>query len=349
MDAVFSDSYVVGPASGARCEARYAADVGPLGSLISCVDEIADVQGLLATGGDVAALITSTGAPIVAPVLQQVLNAAGSLLGLSGTPGGNGLGTLAPALMQPSITVTVTWEFRGPLDGLVGVEQPVEMTRTATARRHFKNLVVLPTIPTTGDQIGAINDPLGLTRALLTGLGLGSIATVLLGGLQEVINPSAPPGSPIDLNEPLAVATDDVFDLIDVLDAELVGPVLAGLGLPAACADIVPSLTGDLRDIVNPGGSPAPSAVDVIIAAQEDAEPVLLLQVPNNPLGQFGIPFLQFVPTCIREIPDNNGDGNPELEGVVLDTLNPEAQGPISDVGTCALGAPGMFRARLVQ
>ncbi len=267
------------------------------------------------------------------------------------------LGSVLPALLKPGIQVTLTRTFEGaPLDGLIaGDEVESGESATATARRRFKNAIVVPIVETPPLVIDVEEQTIPIP-------GVGDIP---LGSGTEV----SIDGQAIDLNPALEENWDDVSDLVstlsdnmDLLLEELAHPEVSSgdivLPLPgggtvtvSVTASVVPPINlecqlaikrflEDLDDIYSPGVGNPPTQQEIIQEAGASGEMIyafILGQDPANPTttlpfgqlaeaGWLGIPFFDFVPVCI------SGD---------------EALVTTEDIG-CATGARGGFRASLV-
>lgn len=171
------------------CTAEYTPDQGALGGITSCVAGIVNytpLSGLLAT---------------LLNLIQGLVN---------GLLGAGNIGRLLPGLLEPGIKVTLTWNQRGPLDALnPGDDGTAKLQRTtSTARRRFKNVVVLPDVP------GSTGIPIPLNQAFntvaqnlifptlfqlnttvgnaLSGLGIsgcGNLIGALTSDLADLVNP----------------------------------------------------------------------------------------------------------------------------------------------------------------
>ncbi|MGH9165223.1 MAG: TadE/TadG family type IV pilus assembly protein [Acidimicrobiales bacterium] len=190
----FSKTYATPAPNGTTtpaCTAEYTPDQGVLGGIISCVSGIVNYSPLT---GLLAALLS---------LVQGVVN---NLLGA-----GN-IGNLLPALLQPGIKVTLNWNERGPLDALSPGDDGTAkvQTTTSTARRRFKNVVVLPNVPgSTGIPIPLNQTFNAAAQALifptlfqlnttvgnaLSGLGIsgcGNLVGSLTSDLSDLVNPPA--------------------------------------------------------------------------------------------------------------------------------------------------------------
>jgi hypothetical protein len=212
-------------ASTPTCSAAYLPQDGPIGDLQNCLNGA--TQGLL---GGLGGLLGGLG-----------------LGGLDPTQLLAGLAPLLPALLDPGIKVTMTWNVKSPLDqffnsGGNGSTQTV----TSYARRRFKNIVVVPeaTLPT-GQTIN-VNPALQNARALVlntltsleTLLGkiplLGSCASVLTDLQGDVADAVDPPGGGPSLNSIL----DDAVSSNEPILAVVVPKTLLGLQIPFL--DVVP-------------------------------------------------------------------------------------------------------------
>ncbi|MGH9155939.1 MAG: hypothetical protein ACRD1K_08945 [Acidimicrobiales bacterium] len=210
------------------CTARYAPDIGIVGALTSCLNQ-------LLTPTFLGQLLY----PTVIQTLQRTL----------------------PGLLSPGIEVTLNWNVRGPLDALNPADNGTFKTQTVTsvARRRFKNLVVVPTVPLPG--VGGtlnLNPFLATTSATLTGV-LNSLTDVLLTPLLTVAGLGSCTGI-------VTALTSDLSDLINPPDA----------GAPAI-AEVLNAAATDLEPVFVLRIPPAPLGV----------------------LAVLNIPFLDFVPVCV--------------------------------------------------
>ncbi|HWB66261.1 MAG TPA: hypothetical protein VG708_05490, partial [Mycobacteriales bacterium] len=101
-DATNSDNLAHAYASTPTCDAKYLADDGPLGQVQNCVNNL--------TGS----------------ALNNLLNLLGGLLGglglggLSPTQLVSSLSAALPALLEPGVKVTMTWNVKAPFDQVMG-------------------------------------------------------------------------------------------------------------------------------------------------------------------------------------------------------------------------------------
>ncbi|HEU4868725.1 MAG TPA: hypothetical protein VFV09_13495 [Actinomycetota bacterium] len=87
-------------------------------------------------------------APLGLNVTSLTNTVTGTITTLTGTLDSvKNLEALAPALLTPEMTVTVTDKVKPPIVGLVTGGDGVQMKVTATAQRRLKNAVVLPATP----------------------------------------------------------------------------------------------------------------------------------------------------------------------------------------------------------
>jgi hypothetical protein len=170
--------------------------------------------------------------------LQPLINAlGGSQLKLD-------LANLSPALLTPQVKVTVQQQVSVPGAALVGWGNST-ITNTATARRAFKNAVLLPAI--------------GPKRADGT----------------YIINPNQTLGVAKDLTmTALGLADQTVSPLVQ----NALTPIVCSSN-PTPCQ--IPSLLGDqlsdLNDLFNPpGGQPPPDGNAILLDAVQNARPVLV-------------------------------------------------------------------------
>ncbi|MEO7443619.1 MAG: hypothetical protein ABIW46_08820 [Acidimicrobiales bacterium] len=284
VDDGFSQHYATPTPNGTTspdCTAEYTPDLGVLGGITSCVNGIVNFVPL-------------TGLPLVlGPLGLLVPRLVGGLLTVlqTNTLLAN-LENLLPALLRPGIKTILTFDVRGPLDALNPADDGTAKVQTvsATARRRFKNLVVLPTttLPLTTD--------------------------------------------PIPLNAAVGAVAQTSIDTLFALNTSI-GGVLGDLGI-SGCGNLIGALATDLEDLINPpADADAPTVEQVLQAAVDDVDPVLLLVIPTNVTSALAIPFLDFLPVCVEKVGGT-------FRGLAKNL--PAASG-------CLTNAPGAFRGTLVK
>jgi hypothetical protein len=156
---------------------------------------------------------------------------------------------LLPALLEPGVSVTMSWHVTAPLDQVFGGNHGKAQTSTSYARRRFKNIVVLP-------QVGPINlnptlqqtraEVLSLFQPLETALSTpplsavaGQCATVLSDVEGDVADAVDPPGGGPSLGSIVGDATDSDEPLLAVVPT-----TIGGLSIPFL--DIVPVCISDV-------------------------------------------------------------------------------------------------------
>jgi len=228
----FSRSYATPVPNGMTspaCVAEYTPDLSALGGITSCVNGIVNFIPLV--GGLLGGLIGG---------LLNILQTNTLLANLK---------HLLPALLKPGIKTTLTFKVRGPLDALNPSDDGTAKVQTvsATARRRFKNLVVLPTTTLPGatspiplnaavgavsqtlvDTLFALNTSVG---GVLGGLGIsgcGNLIGALTTDLQDLINP------PPDAQAPTVaqVLTAAAADVEPVLLLMVPPNVVSALAIP---------------------------------------------------------------------------------------------------------------------
>jgi len=218
-DATNSDNLADAYADPPTCSAKYLAQPGPLGDLQSCLNG----------------------------ATQGVLGGIGGLLGgLDPTQLLSSLEPLLPALIEPGVSVTMSWHVQSPLDQVFGGNQGRAQTSTAFARRRFKNIVVIPeaTLPT-GQTINVdptlqnartlVLNTFTSLESLLSSIPLLSSCSNVLTDLQsDVADAVDPPGGGPSLNSIL----DDAVTSGEPILAVVIPQTLGALQIPFL--DIVP-------------------------------------------------------------------------------------------------------------
>lgn len=257
-------------------------------------------------------------------------------------------GNVVPALLKPGVRVELKRTTTGPVDDAVGDERAV-----ATARRRFKNVVVVPIVETE-HQI-SVGEP---SEGVIDLNGDGEPDLFVGDGLAVDLRE-------IDLNPALADSWEEIVGMVNDLDARLdevedllsdgVTIDLAGLGVPEPIIDLIPpglltvdldidcdlalnALLDDLNDIYSPGLGDPPTQAEILADAEEKGEVVYTFIVSQDltnptlglpitdPLGVLGVPFFDFVPVCL-----SSGEAIPTTQQA-----------------GCLANATGGFRASLV-
>lgn len=131
----------------------------------------------------------------------------------------------------------------------------------------------------------------------------------------------APTGGTINLNPyvgDVRVAAGNALDQTEDL--------LASNPATADCATALDSARDDILDAIDPPGG-GPAASQIISDAIAASSPLVVAELVDV-TGDLGIPFLDFVPVCAEQVGD-------------------DYVGHLTDFGSCALAAPGAFRASL--
>lgn len=224
-DDALSEEY----ANPVSCVARYSPDT----TFAACADSIFDLiptpvpltvtvpgTGITLPGlpGPLGGGPGSGGLPIDDGTLLERLLGSGLTLDLRSTTK-----ALVPALLHNGITTTLTYQVRGPLDGLLGADGPDTATAVSTARRRFKPL--LPPAIALGQLTLVSPEDLGVYTVLGTTLGI--LEEVLDEGITAL--PLPLPAVPAPLGDP------------------------AGL-LPGGCRGALVEVVRDLRDALKPAG-----------------------------------------------------------------------------------------------
>lgn len=301
------------------CVASYSDDTGFVANLSNCVTATTNslFQG-------VAPLPTSTLTTLLSGLTSQIF-------GLVSGTSVLGLATLLPALMTPGITVSVTWKQSGPFDALIPTGTGT-IVRSATAVRHFKNLLVVPTlgssqtvnIPIVGGLLGGVIGYLGIAVTNAPNLSVGQVQNVNLAN----VNP----------------ALSQVSQILTASLNTTNGVVWTGTGLgsvlPTSCQNVLPSMTSDLSDILDapPTG---PALQQVLNDAWTYGQPVMTLQVPANITSALSVPFLSFVPTCLGQAPTSTA------AALTIIDKNSSVPNQVGSTVKCSLNAPGLFTGRL--
>lgn len=233
---------------------------------------------------------------------------------------------LAPALLTPRVTVTVTERVSPPLMGLVTGGNGVQMTLTATAERRLKNVIVLPESQllgvdlntplnaTKGEVLGtlvAVNNQLNDAVNRLQLAGLGSLA-----GCQDLLSPASD----------LYAAVDDLYsppDSAPYTGADLVeGANAAVIRLAGESGTTVDAVAGEAFLVIAQGGPNSATLSSLLGAGFRllDLDDVLnLLPIPALDVGLVAAHHLE--------------NGNISNDQLIPDTLS----------------ARGLFTARLVN
>jgi hypothetical protein len=313
QDGTFAHQWGEGadPASTVTCNATYA-DPGLLNDLVSCVTS---------GGGLLPTALPGIGA-IVSGLASQALT---PLLGL--------IAGITPALMTPGVQVTLTLNTHGVFQAFTGGSGTT--SATAKARRHFKQLLVLPTIgPSTPQAI--LVDALGVVGALVyalgSALGLGGVLAIL--GLGQTVTST---------NHVVTQVNGNVSNIANINPAlqTLTSSVLTGVLQPVtnilgsllpACQPVLRDVNTELTDLTT-GASNAPTVDQLLNDATANGTNVMVASLVTGT----AIPFLQFVPVCMA-----NANAN------ALSTLgNVVATAP--STLACVGNSRGLFRGRLEQ
>ncbi|MCW2745063.1 MAG: hypothetical protein JWM48_1613 [Mycobacterium sp.] len=299
------------PAVAVSCNAAYV-DPGLLNDLISCV-----VSG----GGLVPTALPGIGS-IVSGLASQALT---PLLGL--------LAGVTPALMTPGVQVTLSLNTHGVFQGFVGGSGTTQAV--AKARRHFKQLLVLPTVGPTSPQ-DILVDALGVLGALVyalgSALGLGGVLAIL--GIGKTISST---------DNVVQKANGNVTNIANINPAlqTLTSTVLTGVLQPVtnilgtllpACQPLLRDVNTELTDLTT-GNSNPPTVSQLINDATANGSNVMVASLVTGT----AIPFLQFVPVCLA----NSGTNSLASIGNAVAT----APSTLACVGN----ARGLFRGRLEQ
>lgn len=311
-DRAYGRTYAV-PYGLPTCTASYADDLSFFTQLATCTNAV--------TGS----LLNLASVPTLTSQLTALLGTLGGITSGLAPQTPLALGSLLPALLHPGVSVSMSWLERGPLDALTPSDNGAAhtMTRRATAKRAFKNLVVVPTVGASGSVSVAL-------QLSLTALGVTT----------EKNAPTVTGGSLVDLNPALVANMTTVRSTLSSLDT------LVGSQLPA-CAGLVGSMTTDVSDILDPQTTGAPTATQVLTDAAASDSPSIAVIIPTI-TSALQIPFLDFVPVCMAQI----GSNDDITRGVVATATSSGAlslPSGVSSVGSCTLAAPGLFRGRLTS
>lgn len=201
------------------CTAKYIQNDSAISQLTSCVANLA---------------------PANLGVSGLVLGLVDALLGNLGLGGlDNTLESLLPALLDPGVQVNMKWHVNAPFDSLAGSPGGSDQTSTSTARRRFKNILVIPSLSST----------LPVTGTKLT------------------VNPDAA----------LQPITQSVFGVLGNVET-LIGKIasLTGLSSLTQCVNALQNVQGDLSDLLDPPNS-GPDLTSLLTQAAESNTPVLAL------------------------------------------------------------------------
>lgn len=352
-------------AGGPWNEGRVNVALGSLTSpLTRCVDNLTNavsnvtsqlqsgLNGLLSTpvalGYTVGDIVDDSGLlslPLVGPILQSSLNAILSPLGLTlgdvedlkdtvpdavtqleGLVDSVGnLEALAPALMTPEVTVTVTERVSPPLMSLVTGSSGVEMTVDATAQRRLKNAIVLPGTPLFGvdlnsalnatkpDVMGAlttVNDGLNEVMGIFGGLGLNTA------GCQDLLSP----------------ASKLYQDIDDIYDPPSAAPY-TGRDLVSGANDAIQRVASNYGTTVD-----ALAGEAFLVIAEGGLSETTLSNILGTSVSALGLS------SVLNELPI------PALDVAVVAAHNLEGGDPLGeDTVIDAVSARGLFTATLVD
>ena len=328
----------------AQCEATYTADSGVLGDLGACLQTLADPVTVVP---EVTLEVGLPGFPVPLPVpslpplpLPTPLPTLGETyeIAIQGQEIANllyhQLGSVLPALLKPGVQVSLQRTFEGvPLDPAGETEE----TRTATARRRFKNVVVVPIaepdylvevpggsgIDVDGDgdyeirfDSGTLVELDGATIDLNPALDaswdeLSSLVATVSDEtdalLAEIGNPPALPGGtiPLGIDDGITIELPGITGDIDLQVSAVTPPPI-----DFDCQLGIKRLLDDLDDIFSPGAGDPPTQQEIVEEAAATGTMVYAFVVgdPTNPSTKLnfgnlteilGIPFFDFVPVCI--------------------------------------------------
>ena len=199
------------------------------------------------------------------------------------------LASLAPALLTPQVQVTVKQVVDVPAGKLVGLGNAT-ITNTATARRAFKNAVLIPAIgPKRADGTYVINPNLTLAAAKnLTLTALGAVDNAVSPLVQNSLTPVVCTSNPIPCQVPSFIG-EEVSDLNDIFNPPASQPPPDGNAiLLDAVQNARPVLIATLGKVVKP--------TDVLNTTIWNAlAPLLNLGVGNLLVA----PALDFVPATL--------------------------------------------------
>lgn len=331
----------------AACDAAYTADSGVLGDLGQCLQTLADpvtvvpevtVEVELPGLPDPGPTPGETPAPLPTPLPSPTPTSGGTYeVSIQGQEIANllyqQLGSVLPALLKPGVQVTLRRTFEGaPLDPAGETEE----SRTATARRRFKNVVVVPIVETdylqetlgsgidvdddgdyeirfdSGTVVDLDGATIDLNPALEASWGdLSALVTTMSDAvdalLAELGNPPTVPGGDVTLDVENGITIDlpGYSGTIEVQVSAVTPPPL-----DFDCQLELKRLLDDLDDIYSPGAGDPPTQGEIIDEAAATGTMVYALIVgdPLNPSTKMnfgnltqilGIPFFDFVPVCI--------------------------------------------------
>lgn len=164
------------------------------------------------------------------------------------------LANLAPALLTPQIKMTVKQQVNVPGASLVGLGNST-ITNTATARRAFKNAVLLPAFGpkrADGTYIINTNQTLALAKnAMMTALGVAD--PLVSAAVQSALTPLVCSSNPVPCQVP-SLLGDQLNDLNDLFNPPGGQPPPDGNAIiTQAIANGQPVLVATLTSAVNPG------------------------------------------------------------------------------------------------
>jgi hypothetical protein len=246
--------------------------------------------------------------------------AASSVLAALGASTAELAASLVPAVAAPRARAWMDSALQPPLTGLTGTAlASPDIEQEAVARRRLKNALLLPVLQLDGacaatGLLGAVTTVTGpLSGILASAPTVGAVATQLR-------------GCEVDANPALAANAATLFGGLTAAGARL-----DGLGLPGT--PIATSLVRDLRDLADPSGAAGPTQGELLAAAAQRDEHVLV--VMTGVTSATGIPILDVFPVLADD-----------LMGRDLSRLQ------LADLfGLMAVTtqARGLFRATLVQ
>lgn len=263
---------------------------------------------------DDPALLTAVNAA-ADPVL-----AASSILAALGASTVELAASLVPAVAAPRARAATDSALRPPLTGLTGTAlASPDVEGEAVARRRLKNAVLLPVLELNG-------------TCAVTGL-LG-LVTMVTGPLSDVLSAAPTIGAAatqlsqceVDANPALAANAATMYGALTAT-----GTRLDALGLPGT--PIATSLMRDLRDLAEPSGAAGPTQQDLLTAATQHDEHVLI--VMTGVTAATGIPILDVFPVLASDLASR------DLSRLQLADL--------FGLMAATTQARGIFRATLVQ
>jgi hypothetical protein len=230
------------------------------------------------------------------------------------------LEALSPGLLTPEMTVTVTDKVKPPLVGLITGGDGVQMKVTATAKRHLKNVVVLPNTPALLNT--DLNTPLNATKPQI--LNALTAANTQLNGLMTQFGLSS-------CQNLLAPSSSIYQDISDIYDPPASGSYTGRQLLNGATAAVT-------RAVGDSGVTAQNVAGEAFLVIRQGVTPTTMSSLLGSALNSLGLS------SVVKTL------NIPAMDVALVAAHNLE-DGNISnpDLITDAAAARGLFTATLVK